>query len=46
MGLALLPGTLPPVAWVAGLAALVGGLFLVFRALPEDSPEDDDGAVV
>lgn len=44
-GLALLPGRLPPLVWAAAVAALVGGLYLVFRALPED-PRDDDGAVV
>ncbi|RKQ36152.1 hypothetical protein [Kocuria tytonis] len=46
VGLSLLPGPLPTLVWVAGLVGLVGGLFLVFRALPEDSPEGDDGAVV
>lgn len=45
-GLALLPGPLPGLVWAAGLAALVGALVLVFRALPDDPPEDDDGAVV
>ena len=46
LGLALLPGPLPGVVWAAGLAGLVGALYLVFRALPGDPPEDDDGAVV
>ena len=45
-GLTVLPGPLPGVVWGAGLAGTVAGLFLVFRALPEDSPEDDDGAVL
>ena len=45
-GLALLPGPLPGPVWAAGLAGLVGALVLVFRALPSDPPEDDDGAVV
>lgn len=46
-GLALLPGPLPALVWVAGIVGIVAGLFLVFRALPEDSPAgDDDGAVV
>ena len=45
VGLAVLPGSLPAVVWAAGVAALIGGLYLVFRALPED-PRDDDGAVV
>lgn len=46
LGLALLPGPLPGLVWVAGIAGIVAGLVLVFRALPEDAPEDDDGAVV
>lgn len=46
LGLTVLPGPLPGVVWVAGLTGTVAGLFLVFRALPEDSPEDDDGAVL
>ena len=46
LGLAALPGRLPAPVWAAGLAALVGALFLVFRALPRDSPRDDDGAVL
>ena len=46
VGLALLPGSLPPVMWLLGLVGLVTGLYLIFRALPQDSPEDDDGAVV
>lgn len=45
VGLAALPGSLPTVVWAAGVAGLIGGLYLVFRALPED-PRDDDGAVV
>ncbi|CAL8897418.1 hypothetical protein KVA01_13650 [Kocuria varians] len=46
-GLALLPGPLPALVWVAGIVGIVAGLFLVFRALPEDSPAgNDDGAVV
>ena len=45
-GLAALPGRLPGVVWALGLAALVGALYTVFRALPEESPEDDDGAVL
>ena len=44
-GLAVLPGSLPAVVWAAGVAGLIGGLYLVFRALPEN-PRDDDGAVV
>ncbi|RUP84747.1 MULTISPECIES: hypothetical protein [unclassified Kocuria] len=46
LGLALLPGPLPGLVWVAGIVGIVAGLVLVFRALPEDAPEDDDGAVV
>ncbi|MCC5674933.1 hypothetical protein JNE43_08955 [Kocuria rhizophila] len=46
LGLAALPGRLPAPVWAAGIAALVGALFLVFRALPRDSPRDDDGAVL
>lgn len=38
LGLTVLPGPLPGVVWGAGLAGTVAGLFLVFRALPEDSP--------
>lgn len=45
VGLAALPGSLPPVVWAAGVAGVIGGLYLVFRALPEN-PRDDDGAVV
>ncbi|RLZ02993.1 hypothetical protein CWC38_08115 [Kocuria tytonicola] len=45
-GLSLLPGPLPGLVWTAALAGLVGALVLVFRALPSDPPEDDDGAVV
>lgn len=45
LGLAALPGRLPPFVWAGAVAGVVGGLYLVFRALPED-PRDDDGAVV
>lgn len=45
IGLAALPGSLPTVVWAAGVAGVIGGLYLVYRALPED-PRDDDGAVV
>lgn len=45
VGLAALPGSLPTVVWAGGVAGVIGGLYLVFRALPED-PRDDDGAVV
>lgn len=44
-GLALLPGALPTLVWAAGVVGLIGGLYLVFRALPE-GPRGDDGAVV
>lgn len=44
-GLAVLPGSLPAAVWAAGVAGIIGGLYLVFRALPED-PRDDDGAVI